>query len=249
MNEDVLELPWVRNVDFFLSDFLGLVLQWVPVGVHSHQGLDVGALDLEAALVVHLVGFDDSCLGVLEDPNHACQNGRGDLESGGTLVRCEFSGVFDAELGSVPVGILLVPVNQDAELVSAFGDDVLSDDLPLFLGRRSPASKQVVARVHCLFAGMVGVVDGWPVHHFIIFLHAEVVGNGKTFVVSHHVGELRSRSWTPRLDLSVHTCLEQVYAALVTKLMLPPAGWHPFFVSSPSCFCSLIESLRNEPVN
>ena len=80
--------------------------------------------------VVHLVGLDDAGIGVLDRPDHAGEHGRGHLQAGGALVGRELARLLDRELRAVPVGVLLVAIEQHAQLVAAVGDLVLVEDVP-----------------------------------------------------------------------------------------------------------------------
>jgi hypothetical protein len=114
---------------------------------------EVGPLHLQAAAVVHLVGLDDAGGRVLQRPHHPGEHGRGDLQPGGVLVGGEVAGLVDRELRAVPVGVLLVAVEQHAELVDAVDDLVLAEDVDLLLPHAGPA-EELVQRQH-------GVVGGW----------------------------------------------------------------------------------------
>ena len=119
-----------------------------PVGVVAGYRAEIGPLDLEAAAEVHLVGLDQAAVRVLQHPDDAGEHRRGDLQAGRVLVGRELAGLLDRELRAVPVGVLGVAVEQDAELVDAVDDLVLVQDLPLRLPlpRRRRPSRAATAR-------------------------------------------------------------------------------------------------------
>src|SRR5690606_18646535 len=72
-NKNVAELPGIGRVDVFREETRPSV-EWRPVGIIALYRPQIGHLHLEAAPVVDLVGFDDSCFGVFECPDHAGQH-------------------------------------------------------------------------------------------------------------------------------------------------------------------------------
>ncbi len=65
MDEDVLELPRILQVKIRCSELGLMVLEGVPLGVESFYRADVVVLNLKALFVVHLIGFYETCFGVL----------------------------------------------------------------------------------------------------------------------------------------------------------------------------------------
>src|SRR3990170_6225709 len=96
-HQHVLELPGVAVVDL-LREQLVAPAERRPVGVGADHRAEIGTLDFEAAAKIHLVGFDNAALGVLQQPHDAGEHRRGHLQPGGVLVGREQAGFLDREL-------------------------------------------------------------------------------------------------------------------------------------------------------
>jgi len=132
MNQDVLELPGILEVELIINQFVASVLERVPVSVVASHWSDVGFLNLQASLIVHLVALDQPSLGVLQGPGHPGDHSRADLEGSGTLVLGSLLGLSYVQLRTVPVGVLGMAVEQNAKLIHPL-DDVFLNDLPVLL--------------------------------------------------------------------------------------------------------------------
>ena len=117
VDEDILELPGVFEVEVFISEFILTVLQRVPIGVVASYRTDVLLCDIEAEFVVHRFSFRKTPLGIGQGPRHT-RNGRGgNLQRSGILIGYSFPCILNRELGTVPIGIFSVAIEQNSELV------------------------------------------------------------------------------------------------------------------------------------
>src|ERR1019366_8199730 len=112
----------------------------------------------------------------------AAQAGGGHLQAGGVLVGRDVAGLVDRELRAIPIGVLLVAVEQHAELVDAVGDLVFVEDVEVLLPLAGLA-ENLVQREHGVVAGVVGVVAGRPVDGLAARPQREIVGDRNRFVV------------------------------------------------------------------
>jgi hypothetical protein len=126
---DVLELPRVLEIETIVHEFVGSVLQGVPVGIVSSHRRYVGLLNLQALVEVHLVTLHQSSLRVLHRPGHPSNYSRAHLKRSSTLVRSSLTSLDDVELGTIPIGVFGVAIEEDSELVNSF-DDIFFDDFP-----------------------------------------------------------------------------------------------------------------------
>ena len=92
--QKVRELPGILVVAI-LPEGVDAISDRRPIGVMAFHGTEVRTLDLEASDVVHLVGFDESRVGVLQRPYHTSQHRRRDLHARGVLVGRESTGLVD----------------------------------------------------------------------------------------------------------------------------------------------------------
>src|SRR5262245_4113908 len=154
LHQHVGELPGIAGVDALRKE-LAAVDERRPVGVATDHRAEIGPLQLEAAPEIHFIGFDNAAVRVLEHPDDAGEHRRGDLEAGRVLVGRELPRLLDRELRAVPVGVLGVAVEQDAELVDAVDDVVLGEDVPSLL-RLPLRARELVEREHGVVAGVIG---------------------------------------------------------------------------------------------
>src|SRR5262249_39907018 len=129
LHQHVGELPGIAGVGA-LRKQLAAVDERRPIGVASDYRSEIGPLQLEAAAEIHLVGLDDAAVRGLEHPDDTGGHRRGDLQAGRVLVGRELPRLLDRELRAVPIGVLGMAVEQDAELVDAVDDVVLGEDVP-----------------------------------------------------------------------------------------------------------------------
>src|SRR6185437_14923506 len=104
-----------------------------PVGVLPDHRAKVVRLHLEAAPVIYLVSFDDALVRMLERPYHSGEYRARHLQSGGVLIRRKLARFIDGELRAVPVGVLLVAIEQHAELIDAVDDLMFVEDVDVVL--------------------------------------------------------------------------------------------------------------------
>ena len=246
IDEDVLELPGVLEVEVLLRQFVAEVFERVPVGVVASHWLDVGPLHLKAPPEVDLVALYQSRLGVLDRPDHACQNSRADLQRCRILVLHQLAGVFDAQLRPVPVGIFTVTVEEHAQLINALSY-LLLDYLPLF--GNYPAPDSLERRNDCILAGVIGVVAGRPVDHLVSLSNSEKVANGDGLIVGDEEAILRAKGGAPGFDLNIHAWLGHVDGALAAFPVTMGVGGFPFLVGPPAQLGGLVVALGNEAVN
>ncbi len=190
-----------------------------PVGVSADHRPEIGRLHFQAAAEIHLVGLDDAGLRILDRPHHAGEHGGGDLETGGVLIGRDVAGFVDRKLRPVPVGVLLVAVEQDAELVDAVGDLVLVQNVD---GRLPLAglAEQLMQRQHRVVAGVVGVVTGRAVDGLAAVSQREEVRDRDRFVMRDQEAVLRLGRRRPRAHPRIGAGLGQVDCRLTAGLML-----------------------------
>src|SRR3979411_56992 len=97
--------------------------------------------------------------GVSSAPTIPARPREGALQAGGVVVGREPAGLLDRERGAVPIGVLLVAIEQHAELVDAVGDLVLVENDMLVL-HHAGAAEQLMQRQHRVVAGVIGVGAG-----------------------------------------------------------------------------------------
>ena len=114
--------------------------------------------------------------GILQRPHHAREHRRCHLQAGGVLVGRDFARFVDRELRAVPIGVLLVAVEQHAQLIDAVGDLMLIQNVDVLLSL-ARAAEHLVQRQHRVVARVVGVVAGRPVDGLAALTQREVVGN------------------------------------------------------------------------
>ncbi len=182
MDKDVLELPGVFEVKVFVSEFVLTVLQRGPIGVVALHWTDVLLLDVEAEFVVQIVGLNVPPFGVVQGPRHTCNDCGGHLQSSGVLIGDAFPRVFNGELGTVPIGVLRVAVEQHSEFVHP-SHDLLFEEPPTFLIGLHTRTHQFESRCKGIGGRVIRVVAGWSVDDFIALLYCEIFRNGKNFIM------------------------------------------------------------------
>src|SRR5436305_845230 len=108
-HQHVPELPRVGRVELFREE-AGTAGQRRPVSVEPFHRAEIGPLDFQEAMEVHLVGFNNALVRVLQRPDHAAEDSGSHLQPSGILVWREFARLLDRELRAIPVGILAVAV-------------------------------------------------------------------------------------------------------------------------------------------
>ena len=76
---DVLELPGIRFVEIF-GKHPAAIDQRMPLGILADHQAEIRPADLQDALVVEVVRFDDTAVRVFDRPDQSCQRGDRDLQ-------------------------------------------------------------------------------------------------------------------------------------------------------------------------
>jgi hypothetical protein len=117
-HDDVRELPRIFLVELFGEEHAAIV-QRRPFRIFADDRTEIRTLHFEAAMEIHLVGFYDALKRVFERPDHAGEDSARHLKTRRILVGGDAARLFDRQLRAVPIGVLLVPVEQHAELIDA----------------------------------------------------------------------------------------------------------------------------------
>ena len=246
-----------------LAEGIDAIFHGRPIGVMTLDAAEVRPLDLEAADVVHLVGLDESGIGVLHGPDHRCEHGRRHLHSRGVLVGRETPGLVNRQSRAVPHRAPGVPVQEYAEVVVP-GHDLLGreDVLP---SRQDAGTVRLVERQDAVVARVVGVVTRGTVNDAagggavgggggrrpvpaVPLPHGVVVRDRKALVVGDEQPELRPRARHPRPDAGV--AARPVHPYPVTRTMgvtMSPPG-HALLVRAPPELGGLVP-LRQKAVD
>src|SRR5262249_35137124 len=152
--------------------------------------------------------------------------------SRGVLIRSEPPGLFDGQLRSIPVGIFLVTVEKNAELVHAIHDLVFFQNLKLLLPFPRPA-KHLLERKNGVIAGMVSVVARRPKLGIFFRADGEVIRDRDRLIVSDEPSVLRAQGGTPRSHARIRARLKKVDSGLASELVSPAGGREFFLVRSP----------------
>ena len=132
--------------------------------------------------------------GIFQRPDHAGEHGRGHLQAGGVLVGRELAGLLQRQPRAVPVGVLVVAVEQHAEFVDAVDQFVLVEHVVHRL-RLAAGAEHLVQRQHRVVARVIGIVAGRAVVHLaVLAAHGEVVGDRDRLVVGDEEAVLRRRA-------------------------------------------------------
>src|SRR5665213_135247 len=171
---DVLELPRIALVDVLGKEAFAIGERG-PVGVGADHVAPVGLADLDVAPEIDLVRLDQAAIGILHGPYHAREARRGDLQAGGIVEGRQGPRLLDGQLRAVPVGILLVPGQEHAQLVAA-AHHILTHD-PFLLLDHEIATGELVHRGDGGITGVIRVMRGGPIDDVGTLAHGQVVGD------------------------------------------------------------------------
>src|SRR5689334_18558287 len=124
LHEHVFKLPSIVGIDVFRKQ-LATSLNGSPLGILTDHRAEIRALNFQTTSEVHLVGFDNAHVRVLQHPDNPSKNGGSDLQPSGILIWHETASLLDRKLRSIPVGIPSVAVQQDTQFIDSVDNVVL----------------------------------------------------------------------------------------------------------------------------
>ena len=147
--------------------------------------------------MVHFVGFNDAGFRILDGPYQTCQNSRCHLHACGILIGGQFPCHFNGKLGTKPIGVLFVAIEQHAKFVFAVINFVLGKHMlhPLPI---AAIAQQFVPREHRVIGGMISVMTSWPIGNTVSGFHRVVVGDRYGLIVSDEITKMRASRRRPR---------------------------------------------------
>ena len=167
-----------------------------PVRVNAPQRPKIRRLNLKAAAEIHFLRLDDPGLGVFNGPDQARQNRRGHLHARGILVGGQLPRLFNGKLRAIPIGILLVAIEEHAEFIAAIDNLLFLQDMRSRLPLAARA-KHFKHRQHRVIGRVIGIMAGGPVGDALSLPHREIIGNGNGLVMGDQQAEMRPRRGNP----------------------------------------------------
>ncbi len=170
--------------------------------------------------------------GIFQRPDHAGQHRRRDLQAGGVLVGRQLARLLQRQVRAVPIGVLVVAVEQYAEFVDAVDQFVLVEHVVDRL-RLAGGAEHLVQRQHGVVAGMIGIVAGRAVVNLALLVaHGEEIGDRDRLVVRDQEAVLRAGRRAPGAHARVGAGLFQIDRGLASRAC---ASWRSSASSFHAC--------------
>src|SRR5690606_26796963 len=193
---------------------------------------EVGHADFEIAAKVHLIRLDDTLQRILDGPHHARQHRHAHLQARRSVVRDEIAGLVNRKLRAVPIGILLVPGEEHAELIDTVDDFLVENSLRLL--QAPVVARELVYGENGIVAGVIGVVDRGAVDHLVAVAKREVIGDGDRFAVRDQEAVEMPGLRRPRAYARARTGLHEIDGALTAELVATSLGGKRLLMRPPA---------------